>query len=88
MSLVRIKGKYQVTIPLELRERLELELGDLLEAGVEDGRLTITPKRLVDRDNDLHSPRRICEILTGSSPYQVGKFSVILDRRQPASEDL
>ena len=26
--------------------------------------------------------------ISGSSPWRVGKFSVILDRRQPASEDL
>jgi bifunctional DNA-binding transcriptional regulator/antitoxin component of YhaV-PrlF toxin-antitoxin module len=50
MYLVRIKGKYQITIPLDLRERLDLELADFLEAGVEDGRLTFTPKRLADRD--------------------------------------
>lgn len=50
MSLVRIKEKYQITVPLELRERLGLELGDYLEASVEDGRLILTPKDVVDRD--------------------------------------
>ncbi len=50
MSLVRIKGKYQITIPVELREEIDLEIGDLLEAKVEDNKITFTPKKVVDRD--------------------------------------
>ncbi len=57
MVLVRIKQKYQVTIPAELRERLSLELGELLEAGVEGNKITLTPKKLVDRDSEPYSPQ-------------------------------
>ena len=50
MSLVRIKDKYQITIPLELREKLGLEMGDFLEASIEDNKITFTPKKMVDRE--------------------------------------
>jgi len=50
MPLVKIKGKYQITIPAELREEIDLEVGDLLDAKVEDNKITFTPKKVVDRD--------------------------------------
>jgi AbrB family looped-hinge helix DNA binding protein len=49
MSVVAVKNKYQVVIPQNVRRQLPLEVGDLLEAKVEDGRITLTPKSLVDR---------------------------------------
>jgi len=35
MALVKIKEKYQVTLPAALREKAGLEVGDLLDAKVE-----------------------------------------------------
>ncbi len=49
MSVVTVKNKYQIVIPQYIRRQLPLEVGDLLEASVEDGRITLTPKSLVDR---------------------------------------
>ena len=49
MSLVRIKTKYQVTIPNDLRKRMGVRIGDLLEAKVERGKITFAPKAVVDR---------------------------------------
>lgn len=49
MMLVAIKNKYQVVIPRQVRERIGLQVGDLLEANVERGKITFTPKSLVDR---------------------------------------
>ena len=49
MSLVKVKTKGQVTIPTALRRRAGLNVGDLLEARVERGRITLTPQSLVDR---------------------------------------
>lgn len=49
MSLLRVKSKGQVTIPSDLREQLELEQGDYLEAEVRDGRIVLTPKVVLDR---------------------------------------
>jgi len=49
MSLVSVKNKYQVVIPQQLRRQLGINRGDLLEAKVERGKLTYTPKLVLDR---------------------------------------
>lgn len=49
MSIVRVKNKYQVVIPEPVREEIGIEVGDMLEAKVERGKITLTPKSLVDR---------------------------------------
>lgn len=49
MPLVRVKTKYQVTLPASVRQQAGLYVGDMLEARVERGRITLTPKALVDR---------------------------------------
>jgi AbrB family looped-hinge helix DNA binding protein len=49
LPLVRVKEKFQVTIPTELREALHLTVGDILEATVEDETIVLKPKAVVDR---------------------------------------
>ena len=49
MPIVTVKKKYQVVIPQEVRQELDIAEGDILEAQVENGRLVYTPKILVDR---------------------------------------
>ncbi len=49
MSIVTVKNKYQIVIPRAVRERIGVAVGDILEAKVERGRITLTPKSLVDR---------------------------------------
>jgi AbrB family looped-hinge helix DNA binding protein len=50
MSLVRVKTNGQVTIPTWLRERAGLNVGDLLEAQLDEGgRITLTPRTLLER---------------------------------------
>lgn len=49
MSLVRVKNKYQLTLPARLREQVGVSVGDLLEAKVEKGRVIFMPKSIVDR---------------------------------------
>ena len=50
MALVKVKQKYQVTLPASLRQRAGLEVGDLLEARVEGNKITLTPKSVLDRE--------------------------------------
>jgi bifunctional DNA-binding transcriptional regulator/antitoxin component of YhaV-PrlF toxin-antitoxin module len=50
MPLVKVRTKYQVTLPDSLRRQARLGVGDLLEAKVEKGKITLTPKSLIDRD--------------------------------------
>jgi len=49
MPIVTVKNKFQVVIPQALREQLGISRGDLLEAKAERGRLTYTPKAVIDR---------------------------------------
>ena len=50
MPLVKVKEKYQVTLPASVRQRVGLAVGDLLEATVEGKKITLTPKSVVDRE--------------------------------------
>ena len=50
MSIVRVKTKYQVTLPTAVRERAGVNIGDVLEARVEKGKITLTPKTTIDRE--------------------------------------
>jgi antitoxin component of MazEF toxin-antitoxin module len=36
-------------IPQHVREQVRVEIGDLLESSVENGKITFTPKSLIDR---------------------------------------
>ncbi len=49
MDIVTVKNKFQIVIPQHIREQVHVEIGDLLEASVEDGKITFTPKSLIDR---------------------------------------
>lgn len=44
MSLVKVTPRYQVTIPNVLRRKVGVGAGDMLEAKVESGKITLTPK--------------------------------------------
>ena len=49
MALVYVKNKYQVVIPRIVRRKIGLNVGDLLEVAVEQGKVTFTPKSVIDR---------------------------------------
>jgi AbrB family looped-hinge helix DNA binding protein len=49
MDIVTVKNKFQIVIPRHVREQVHVEIGEILEADVEDGKITFTPKCLVDR---------------------------------------
>jgi len=50
MSLIKVREKYQVTLPATVRRKAGIAVGDLLEAQVKDMKITLTPKRIVDRE--------------------------------------
>jgi AbrB family looped-hinge helix DNA binding protein len=50
MPIVTIKAKYQVTLPTSVRRQAGLSVGDILDARVEGKKITLTPKRVVDRE--------------------------------------
>ena len=49
MALVKVKEKYQVTLPAEVRKKVDLAVGDVLEAKVQGKKITLAPKVIVDR---------------------------------------
>ena len=53
MPLVKVKEKYQVTLPASVRKKTGVAVGDLLEAQVRGKTITLTPKMAIDRDIDL-----------------------------------
>jgi AbrB family looped-hinge helix DNA binding protein len=48
MSIIKVREKYQVTLPARVRRKAGIAVGDLLEATVTRTRITLTPKRLLD----------------------------------------
>ena len=57
MALVKLKPKGQMTLPAEVRAALSLKEGDLLEVTVENGKVSLSPKTLVDRDSQAAKER-------------------------------
>jgi AbrB family looped-hinge helix DNA binding protein len=49
LPLVKVKEKFQVTIPTELREALHVTVGDLLKATIENETIVLKPKAVGDR---------------------------------------
>jgi AbrB family looped-hinge helix DNA binding protein len=49
MEVVTVKTKFQIVIPQRIREEAQVDIGDILEARVEHGKITFTPKSLIDR---------------------------------------
>jgi AbrB family looped-hinge helix DNA binding protein len=49
IAAVKVGASRQVAIPKKIHDRLGLKAGDYLEIAVEDDRIILTPKVLVDR---------------------------------------
>jgi AbrB family looped-hinge helix DNA binding protein len=49
VPLIKVKEKYQVTLPAAVRQKARVSVGDLLEAQVQGKKITLTPKVVVDR---------------------------------------
>lgn len=60
-DLVRVKEKFQVTIPVSLRRQLSLQQGDYLEATVSGNGIVLRPKRMVEAETS--KPQGIIEFL-------------------------
>ena len=50
MPFVTVKKKYQVVIPVAVRKRVGIEVGDLLEAKAGRGKVTFIPKSPIERE--------------------------------------
>ena len=80
MDIVTVKTKFQIVIPRHIREQVNIEIGDVLEAGVQGGKITFTPKSLVDR----HLAEGLEDIRKGRThgPYATAEAAIkALDAR-------
>ena len=50
MPTTKVTRNFQVSIPKEIRDRLGIEQGDLIEVAELDGQIIMIPKRLIDAD--------------------------------------
>jgi AbrB family looped-hinge helix DNA binding protein len=58
MPLVRVKQKFQVTIPDHVRKQVGLEVGDFVEATAKGNVITLRPKAVVDRHPEIDARLR------------------------------
>lgn len=83
MPLVKVKTKFQVTLPNAVREMVRVEVGDLLEARVEGKKITLTPQSVVDREiaegledirqGRVHGPYKSAEEMVTALHRMTGK---------------
>lgn len=50
MPFVKVTRNFQISIPKEIRDALNIEEGDLIEVEKRDGEIVMIPKKLVDAD--------------------------------------
>ena len=52
MNTTKISVKKQITIPQRIFSELNLNIGDYLEANVKAGKIILTPKKLISKDQE------------------------------------
>jgi AbrB family looped-hinge helix DNA binding protein len=81
MPVVKILRHGQITLPKDIRKILGVEEGDLLEVGLEDARVFLQPKVLVDKQTVLSEAGeiKIKEALEALKKKEVKEFDNIDD---------
>ncbi|MEE8329487.1 MAG: AbrB/MazE/SpoVT family DNA-binding domain-containing protein [Thermodesulfovibrionia bacterium] len=49
-TTVKVREKYQITIPEDIREKVSLEIGERVEVDVKDGQIVIRPVIEIPKD--------------------------------------
>jgi AbrB family looped-hinge helix DNA binding protein len=78
MPLVKVKDRYQVTLPPSIRTEAGLAVGDLLEARVEGKKITLTPKAVADRHVETRLAESFADYRKGrvAGPFTSAKDAV------------
>ena len=69
MPLTKVKEKFQVTIPTEVRKTARLAVSEILEATVKNNVIILKPKAVVDRETAEEA------IEEGLADLKVGRVS-------------
>ncbi len=48
--VLQIRHNFQITLPAAIRKRLHLNIGDLLETDIREGKIIIIPKKTIDAE--------------------------------------
>jgi len=48
--VLQIRRNFQITLPAAIRKRLHLNIGDILETKVQEGKIIIVPKKTIDAE--------------------------------------
>ncbi len=80
MELVTVKTKFQIIIPRDIRDRVGLGVGDLLEASVENGKITLTPQSLAEK----HIAAGLADLAAGRThgPYDTAAEAITAVERR------
>jgi AbrB family looped-hinge helix DNA binding protein len=81
MALVKILRHGQITLPKEIRKILGVEEGDLLELGLENARVFLKPKVLMDKESTLSESGeiKIKEALEALKKKEIKEFDNVED---------
>ena len=81
MPVVKILRHGQITLPKEIRKILGVEEGDLIELGLENARVFLQPKILVDKQTVLSEAGeiKIKEALEALKKKEVKEFDNVDD---------
>lgn len=80
MPLVKVKDKFQVTIPASLRKAIKLDIGDLLEAEVREDGILLTRKTVTDSKDLLQRFRKLLsEAMPEDSSFANKSESELMD---------
>lgn len=47
---LQIKKNFQITLPMAIRKRLHLKIGDILKTTIKDDKIIIVPKKAIDAE--------------------------------------
>lgn len=73
MPYVRVKQKFQVTLPSSIRHEMNIEEGDTLEVCTEDGNILLKPQTVSDRKISRGSIRDLIGANRDSGLYKDAK---------------
>jgi antitoxin MazE len=48
-EISKVTRNYQITLPASIRKELNIEEGDIIEMSIEDEKVVLAPKKLVDK---------------------------------------
>ncbi|MCD6295274.1 MAG: AbrB/MazE/SpoVT family DNA-binding domain-containing protein [Deltaproteobacteria bacterium] len=69
MPLVKVKQRYQITIPSSIRGKVPLDVGDMLEATISEDGILLKPQTVLDRKKIAGKLRKAFAAINKKSPY-------------------